>query len=122
MLFRSSTGESKDWVYYELTGSLGKTIGFITADAEKGEYGVIEIIMGITPDGSVKGIYIQRARERDNEFKSNKFLGQFVGKTVKDPIQAGVDIKIQTSSIAVSAVVLGVRKMLIFFDELEYRE
>jgi len=30
------------------------------------------------------GIYIQRGRERDTEFKKEIFLGQFIGKTIKD--------------------------------------
>jgi len=112
-------GESKDWIYYEITGENGKTLGYITADAEKGEYGVIEIVMGITPDGKVKGIYIQRAMERDKEFKSKRFLEQLIGKTIKDSFQIGGDINVVNETIAVKAVVLGVRKMLIFYDELE---
>lgn len=111
-------GESKDWIYYEITGSPGDTLGYILADAEKGEYGVIEIVMGISPDGKVKEIYIQRAREKDKEFKSNDFLQQFIGKTINDPIQINNDIKITNESLAVKTVILGVRKMLIFYDEL----
>lgn len=113
-----SPGESKYWVYYEITGSEGETLGYIIADAEKGEYGVIEIVMGITPDGKVEGLYIQRSRERDKKFRSNEFLKQFISKTVKDAIQIGRDINIASESIAAKAVILGVRKMLIFYDEL----
>lgn len=111
-------GESKDWIYYEITDRKGKTLGYIIADAEKGEYGVIEMVMGITPDGKVVGLYIQRSREKDKEFKSDEFLRQFIGKIVKDPIQIGKDIKVASNSIPVKGVILGVRKMLIFYDEL----
>ncbi|MEM5799955.1 MAG: hypothetical protein QXZ43_04815 [Candidatus Aenigmatarchaeota archaeon] len=110
-------GERKDWIYYEIKGSENKTLGYIIADAEKGEYGVIEIVMGITPDGKIEGIYIQRSREKDKNFKSEQFLKQFCGKTIKDPIKLGEDIK-AVETIAVKAVILGVRKMLIFYDEL----
>lgn len=111
-------GESKDWIYYEITDRKGITLGYIIADAEKGEYGVIEMVMGITPDGKTVGLYIQRSREKDTEFKSDEFLRQFIGKTLKDPIQIGKDIKTASISIPVKAVILGVRKMLIFYDEL----
>lgn len=111
-------GERHDWIYYEITGDKGEQLGYIIADAEKGEYGVIEMVMGITPDGKVTGLYIQRARERDDVFKSEKFLNQFVGKSIENPIKIGDDIKAEKASTAVKAVILGVRKMLIFYDEL----
>ncbi len=111
-------GESKDYIYYEITDRKGKTFGYISADAEKGEYGVIEMVMGITPSGKVVGIYIQRSREKDKEFRSDEFLRQFIGKIVKDSIQIGKDIKAASNSIPVKGVILGVRKMLIFYDEL----
>lgn len=113
-----ASSESKDWIYYEITAVSGGTLGYIIADAEKGEYGVIEIVIGIDAHGKVKGIYIQRSMEKDKEFKSQKFLSQFSGKTVTDPIKIGSDIKVANESIAVKAVILGVRKMLIFYDEL----
>lgn len=187
---RLTAGESKDWIYYQITGKEGETLGYITADAEKGEYGVIEMVAGITPDGKVKDIYIQRSRERDKEFKSREFLDQFRDKTVTDPIgllfsiepdleagldsneipeklrqtfenngfalsqeavllaeqkgnkwritdsgseqtynivkekgqlnvyKIGNDTRVPGKSVAVNAVILGVRKMLIFYDDL----
>jgi Na+-translocating ferredoxin:NAD+ oxidoreductase RnfG subunit len=111
-------GESKDWVYYEITGAKSETLGYIIADAEKGEYGVIEMVMGITVDGKVKGLYIQRASERDKEFISKEFLDQFVGKAITNPLKLRSDIKVSNETMAIKAVVLGVRKMLIFYDEL----
>lgn len=112
-------GESKEWMYYEITDGKGGTLGYIIADAEKGEMGIIEIVMGITPDGKVLGVYVQRARERDKEFKSDEFLKQFTGKNVKAHIQVGSDIKTAADSTSVRAVAFGVRKMLVFYDELK---
>ena len=110
-------GERESWSHYEIVGSNGKALGYIIADAEKGEYGVIEVVMGITPDGKVKQVYIQRERERDKEFKSKEFLNQFVGKTKDEPIQIGEDIKVGRSLPAEQAA-LAVKKMLIMFYEL----
>lgn len=107
-------GESKDWVYYEITGSQGEMLGYIVADAEKGEYGVIEIVMGITPDGRIKGLYIQRSQEKDKQFKSKEFLDPFTGKALED-----VEKEKRTEEyVASKAVVFGVRKMFLFYEEL----
>jgi tRNA/tmRNA/rRNA uracil-C5-methylase (TrmA/RlmC/RlmD family) len=110
-------GEREGWIYYKIRGQKGETLGYILTDAEKGEYGVIEIVMGITTDGKSIGLYIQRARERNKEFKSKEFLDQFIGKTKSDPIQIGNDIKAKTS-LPTEQIAYGVRKMLVMFDEL----
>jgi Na+-translocating ferredoxin:NAD+ oxidoreductase RnfG subunit len=110
-------GERENWIYYEIKGSNGETLGHILTDAEKGEYGAIEIVMGVTPNGKIIGLYIQRARERDKTFRSKEFLEQFTGKTKEDRIQIGKDIKAE-STVATEQVAFGVRKMLVMFDEL----
>jgi len=110
-------GERENWIYYEIKGADGETLGYILTDAEKGEYGAIEIVMGVTPDGKIIGLYIQRARERNKAFRSKEFLEQFTGKTKDDQIQIGKDIKTE-SAIATEQVTFGVRKMLVMFDEL----
>lgn len=111
-------GEREDWTYYEIMGKENGLLGFISADAEKGEFGVIEVVVGITPEGKVKGVYIQRAREKNKEFKSREFLSQFEGKTVKDSLLIGKGIQVKERSLPVQMTVLGVRKMLIFYDQL----
>jgi hypothetical protein len=111
-------GEREDWIYYRLTDAKGQTLGFVIADAEKGEYGVIEIVMGITTDGKVKAVYVQKARERNKEFKSPEFLTQFAGKTHQDAIQIGKDIHVKERAVAANEVAFAVRKMLVFYDEL----
>jgi len=111
-------GEREDWIFYKIRGHKGEPLGYVLTDAEKGEYGVIEIVMGITPEGTVTGVYIQRARERDKEFKSRDFLDQFIGKTKEGPFRIGKDIK-TASSLPTEQVSFGVRKMLVMYDELK---
>lgn len=110
-----SPDESKEWMYYEITGKNGESLGYISADAETGEYGVIEMVMGITLEGKVQGLYIQRAREKDKGFQSKAFLDQFMGKAAQDSFK---DISVAKDSVAQQKVVFGVRKMLIFYEEL----
>ena len=111
-------GEREDWIFYKITGKKGNPLGYVLTDAEKGEYGAIEIVMGITPEGKVVGIYIQRARELDKEFKSRVFLDQFIGKTKESPLRIGKDIKAE-SSLPTEQVSFAAKKMLIMYDELK---
>ncbi len=110
-------GEREDWIFYKIRGNKGEPLGYVLTDAEKGEYGAIEIVMGITPEGKVAGVYIQRARERDKEFKSRDFLDQFIGKTKENPLHIGKDIKAE-GSLPAEQVSFAARKMLIMYDEL----
>ena len=111
-------GEREDWIFYKIRGAKGETLGYVLTDAERGEYVAIEIVVGITPDGRIVGVYIQRARERDKEFRSKEFLAQFAGKTNADPIQAGKDIK-GGKTVPVERVAYGVKKVLVMYDELK---
>lgn len=111
-------GEREDWIFYKIRGDSGETLGYVLTDAEKGEFGAIEIVMGITPEGKVRGVYIQRARERDKEFKSRVFLDQFIGKTKEGPLRIGKDIRAE-ASLPTEQVSFAVRKMLVMYDELK---
>lgn len=111
-------GEREEWIFYKIMGNKGEPLGYVLTDAEKGEYGAIEIVMGITPEGTVIGVYIQRARERDKEFKTRDFLDQFIGKTKENPFCIGKDIKAK-GSLTAEQVSFAVRKVLVMYDELK---
>lgn len=115
-------GQRETYQYYEMLDSNGDLLGHILAASQKGEYGAIEFVFGIDLDLKIKGIYIQRARERDAEFKKPEFLEQFIGKKLKDAdtMDIGKGITAQTK-IATAAVVSGVKKELVAFDELAVR-
>lgn len=111
-------GERDNWIYYAITDRKGGIIGHVLTDAERGQYGAIEIVLGLAADGKAATIYIQRARERDKTFKSKEFLDQFIGKTVADPLRLGTDIQ-TARSVATEQVAFGVRKMLVMYEELK---
>ena len=114
-------GESADWIYYAITGRKGEVIGHVLTDAERGQYGTVEIVLGLGVDGKVASLYIQRSRERDKALKSKEFLDQFIGKSVADPMRLGEDIKASRSTGAELAA-YGVRKMLVMYEELSGEE
>lgn len=113
-----ASDESREWIYYEITGPNDRPHGYIIADAETGEYGVIEIVMGITPEGQIVDVYIQRTREKNKEFQSREFLDQFKGKSINNELELGKDITTAKELLSHQQVVIGVRKMLLFYEEL----
>lgn len=119
---RLAPGERVDWSYYEISSNGEGPLGYIIADAEKGQYGVIEIVMGIGLNGKVVGVYIQRDREKDKEYKSRELLRQFEGKTVDDSLVIGKDLQINSQSSQARMVAFGVKKMLLFYREIEKKQ
>ena len=111
--------------FYDIIGASGgkpKKIGTIVALAGKGEYGVIEVVIGVDGAGKIVGAYIQRSRERvTKELESPAFLDQFKGKTSGSSFNIGSAVKpASADSAAASGIVANViRKMLVFYQVLE---
>ena len=115
--------EKGEFNFYDLRARRdGKavSVGTAIALAGKGEYGVIEVVIGLGREGAIRSVYIQRSREKaNNVIRSEAFLRQFVGKTVRDPLQFGKDLKApEGGGTAAETVRVVVRKMLLFNKEL----
>lgn len=109
-----------EFTFYDIVGSVGgkpHKIGTIIALAGKGEYGAIEVVIGVDGSGKIVGTYIQRSRERATKaLESPTFLDQFKGKTRTGGFDVGSAIKpASTDAIDDSQVVaLAIKKMLVF--------
>jgi len=120
--------EKGEFNFYDIMGVInGKSekIGTIIALAGKGEYGVIEVVIGIDNKNMIVGAYIQRSRERvTKEIQSPGFLSQFKGKTKDDSFEIGKDMKSASSDAEAASgiVTFVIKKMLIFYDELENKK
>lgn len=110
--------------FYDIMGVVhGKPqkLGTLMALAGKGDYGVIEVVVGVDPSGKILGAYIQRSRERvTRALQSPAFLAQFNGKTTGDDFQVGTSLKpaaaeAETASRTVAQVI---RKMMVLYDVL----
>lgn len=118
--------EKNEFSFYQVTGMLagGKpgVLGTIIALAGKGEYGVIEVVIGVNEDGKIVGAYIQRSRERTtHDLESVNFLNQFKGKTEASGFDVGKDIEPASASAerGSQVVTFVIRKMLAFYDVLQ---
>ena len=107
--------EKKEYSFYEIrTGK--RYLGWVMALAGTGEYGVIETVVGVNPDGKLRGVYLQRIRERQREeLSSDAFLNQFKGKALKDDFTVKAVPGAETASREISRLV---KKMLAFHAAL----
>lgn len=110
-------GQRKQFQYFEMKNGEGETIGYTLAVTQKGEFGAIEFVFGLDMNHAVKGMYIQRARERNREFKTPEFLAEFTGKSVTDA-ESLSDPLGEDGNVSSEAVVSGIRKEMVAFDEL----
>lgn len=112
--------EKKEFDTYDITSSAGGkpvVLGTVLALAGKGEYGAIEVVIGVDPAGRIIGAYIQRSRERVTAaLQSPAFLRQFAGKTMRDRFEIGGGLQPASAPAepASRTVAFVIRKMLIF--------
>jgi len=114
--------------FYDIIGAAGgkpRKMGTIIALAGKGEYGVIEVVIGVDNAGKILGAYIQRSRERVTKvLESPAFLDQFKGKTKAGSFDVGSAIKPASADAEAASrtVAFVIRKMLVFYQVLDQGE
>ena len=89
-------------------------LGYALVLEERGKYRPITFLVGVGPEGAVRGTVVMVYREsRGGEVRSPRFLRQYRGKTLDDPVRAGRDIvAITGATISVHALNAGVRRAL----------
>jgi transcriptional regulator of nitric oxide reductase len=89
-------------------------MGYALVTDERGKYRPITFLVGITPDLRVKDTAVMIYREsRGGEVRSRRFLRQYRGKTIRDPIRTNRDIiNVSGATISVHSMNAGVRKAL----------
>ncbi|OGC43798.1 hypothetical protein A2Y85_01110 [candidate division WOR-3 bacterium RBG_13_43_14] len=108
----------------------GDTVGTVATHLSKGQYGAIEVVVALEQENdprkfTIKEVRIQRDREKDRvNLRSQKFLGQFVGKNSQDPLLVGDDLKpaSENSIKSSTAIALAVKKLTVIFDYLVNKE
>jgi len=116
-------------VYY-LGLKNNQQIGLAIQVAPKGYSAPIQMLVGVSPRGSVSGVEILEQLETPGlganivtkNFKGSKkpFVAQFIGKTINDPIKAKQDIDALTgATISSNAVCTGVKEALKINKEIK---
>ena len=88
--------------------------GYALVTDERGKYRPITFMVGVTPDFRVSDAAVMVYREsRGGEVQRARFLSQYRGRTLRDPIQINRDIiNISGATISVRSMNAGVRKAL----------
>jgi len=104
---------------FSIAKSDGKIIGYAVQDRVRGKFGVIKYMLALSPDGKVKDVVVLELKERRGRpVKDRRFLDQFLGKDIKNPIKLNKDIKgIAGATISSRSMSNGVRKMVYVFNE-----
>jgi hypothetical protein len=110
-------GQQDVFQYYEMIDADGKIIGTIIPSTQKGEFGAVEFVFGLGPDSTIKGLYIQRARERDQAFKDRAFLDLFIGRSAVG-LQAIAQIDSGGTTPGKQAVIRGLVKEMTSMEVL----
>lgn len=92
----------------------GKATGYAVEMNEVGKHEYITFMVGITPEGKVGDVIVMQYREaRGGEVKEQRFLRQFHGKQLKDPLKVNQDIVNYTgATLSSHAIARGVKKAL----------
>lgn len=101
--------------------------GAVLVQRMAGEYGVIEVVVGVNTVGRVQGVRLQRLREPDRIARAltdPPWLRSFRGKTAADPWRLGGDVPDRPAPARASArIIVGtVRSLLIEYDVVRRRE
>ncbi len=91
-----------------------KVIGYAVIVEEIGKHRPITFIVGVTPEGEAGNIAVMIYREPyGSEIRAKRFLKQYEGKTLNDPIRTREDIvNISGATLSVRAANVGVKKAL----------
>lgn len=98
----------------------GKIDGYCFVLSEKGKHSLISFIIAITNEGYIKDIAVLESREvKGAKIGRKRFLRQFTGKSLKDPIRLRKDIDaISGATVSSAAATRAVRKALVIWQEL----
>ena len=117
---RLGTNLRRDSYVFYIASTGGHIDGYALIDDELGQTEPITFGVKLSPDGTVERTEILIYREpRGDEVRARRFLDQLRGKTVRQPVQAGVDIDaVSGATVSSHAIANGVRRTLILYDEL----
>lgn len=106
----------------------GEIRGYALIDNEVGKHLPITYVVGISPDGVVTRVEMMVFREiRGWEARERRFMRQFEGKGVSDPLKIGSTLKnVSGATLSSRAIAKGVQRALYlwrhFYDESESGE
>jgi Na+-translocating ferredoxin:NAD+ oxidoreductase RnfG subunit len=93
-------------------------LGWFILDQVIGKHELITYAVGLNPDGTVRQFQIVDYREQYGyQVRELKWRDQFVGKTLADPLEVGVDIvNISGATLSCHHITEGIKRLLALHD------
>lgn len=100
-----------------------EAVGYATVLEVIGKERPITFLIGIHPDGEIKGVEVLVYREsRGSEVRNPRFMAQFLRKKVDNPLRLGNDIEsISGATLSARAAAYAVKKALAIFEVIYKR-
>lgn len=98
----------------------GRVAGYAVVTEEIGMYKPISSVVGVTPEGRVQDVAVMVYREsRGGDVRRKRFLAQYRGKRLSDPVRINKDIiNVTGATLSVRSMNAQVRKALAIVNEL----
>ena len=99
----------------------GEIVGYAFEDTVIGKWGPIHYLLGVSTEGKVKGVVVLDYKEiRGRPVAKKRFLGQYKGKDINDPLKLREDIDgITGATISSRSLTDGVRKLLNVYEQIK---
>jgi hypothetical protein len=102
----------------------GERLGTVLVRRVKGEFGAIELVLAITPEGRVRGLRLQRQREPEAvaaALTSPEWQSAFREKSADSPLRVGEDLPAvsREATVSAQAIAEGVHSLLILLRAAE---
>jgi hypothetical protein len=107
----------EEFVFHRATQG-GRDLGWALVLEEKGRFKPITFLVHVAPDLSVSSVIVMVYREsRGDAVRRPRFLKQFEGRAVADPLRLNRDVVgISGATLSSRALAAGVRKALVLTD------
>lgn len=118
---RLKLDNEQDKIFLALSG--GSRVGYTFIVHPRGFGGLMEVAVGISSDGKVKGVSIVSHKETPglgDQVLQDKFKRQFIGRSPSDRVEVKKDIDaISGATFSSKGLTKGVRVALDYFERLE---
>lgn len=118
--FELLPGQRKTFQYFTLLDGKSQTLGIVIAASQKGRFGAIEFVVGLDTLNTINGLYIQRSRERQRNFKKRAFLDLFIGQKIR-PVEKLAQLHKGEETPGTKAVIRGLQKEFACYTHLVQR-
>lgn len=109
---------------YEVFDEVNSFIGYSILMDEHGKYEPITLMISMEPDLSIKEVSVLVYREKiGSSVRKKRFLKQFKGKTIQDPLLLNQDVDgITGATVSSWSVATAIKKALIIIEDFQREE